>query len=439
MIRLLYNLLFPIGLLFFLPGYLIKIRRRGNYRRNFGQRFGLFSGEVRASLAGPQPTWIHAVSVGEVAIALKLAAKLRQLEPGFRCVLTTTTTTGFAIAEKEAADWMHVMYNPLDFWPVVQRAFATIRPKRIVLVEAEVWPNLAAGARVRRIPLALVNARLSPRSERRFRRFHSFVAPTFRCLDLVCVQERGDIARWASLGVRPEAIKEVGSIKYDPTDSGGDMLLAQRILGSYCIDEARPILFGGSTHPGEEEILAGVFQRLRAEFPSLVLVVAPRHVERTAEIVARLRQLGLRVGLRSAVEAAPAPEPDCLLLDTTGELRDWYAVATVVFIGKSLTALGGQNPVEPILAGKPVVFGPHMENFASLAGSLLARDGAVQANDADALVASIAALLNDPARCALMVENAVGVLAQHRGATQRTAELLLMVRSRVDGSGGVGK
>ena len=187
MIRLLYNLLFPLGLLFFLPGYILKMRRRGNYRRNFGQRFGLYRDEIRVRLAEQETTWIHAVSVGEVAIALKLAAKLHDLEAGFRCVLTTTTTTGFAVAEKQAADWMQVMYNPLDLWPVVQRAFATIRPKRIVLVEAEVWPNLAAGARARGVPLALVNARLSPRSERRFRRFQPLVSPTFRCLDLVCV------------------------------------------------------------------------------------------------------------------------------------------------------------------------------------------------------------------------------------------------------------
>ena len=201
MTRLLYNLLFPVGLLLFLPAYLLKMRRRGNYRRNFSQRFGIYGHEARARRPLHSPTWIHAVSVGEVAVALKLAARLRLLEPHFHCVLTTTTSTGFAFAEKEAPEWMQVMYNPLDFWPVVQRAFAMIRPSRIVLVEAEVWPNLAAAARARRIPLALVNARLSERSERRFRRFRRFVAPTFRALDLVCAQERRDIERWESLGI----------------------------------------------------------------------------------------------------------------------------------------------------------------------------------------------------------------------------------------------
>ena len=147
MIRLLYNLLFPVGLLLFLPAYVLKMRRRGNYRRNFGQRFGIYSHAARARRPLHSATWIHAVSVGEVAIALKLAARLHQLDPAFRCVLTTTTSTGFAFAETEASEWMQVMYNPLDFWPVVQRAFAMIRPARIILVEAEIWPNLAAGAR----------------------------------------------------------------------------------------------------------------------------------------------------------------------------------------------------------------------------------------------------------------------------------------------------
>lgn len=431
MIRLLYNLLFPVGLLLFLPAYLLKMRRRGNYRQNFGQRFGFYSNGVQQRLRQHPHSWIHAVSVGEVAIGLKLAAKLREIEPGFHCVLTTTTTTGFACARKEAPDWMEVMYNPLDLWPVVQRAFAVIRPKRIMLVEAEVWPNLAAMARARGIPLALVNARLSPRSERRFGRFFPFVAPTFRCLDLVCVQEESDVARWASLGIPRNRIVEVGSIKYDPTEAVSDAAVPLHTLRRIGVDPAaQPVLFGGSTHDGEEEILARIFLQLREEFPQLFLIIAPRHVERKREIRTRLEALGLRIALRSEVDQASATPPDCLLLDTTGELRDWYHIATVVFIGKSLTANGGQNPVEAILAQKPVVFGPHMENFASLAHSLLEVDGAMEVRDSEALVASLSDLLRDPQRRDRLVANAQRVLAHHQGATQRTAELLIPLKSQ---------
>jgi 3-deoxy-D-manno-octulosonic-acid transferase len=220
----------------------------------------------------------------------------------------------------------------------------------------------------------------------------------------------------------------VGSIKYDPSEAQSDAIIPLRILGSYCIEESRPILFGGSTHAGEEEILARAFLRLRPQFPKLVLVIAPRHVERTREITSALQALGLRVGLRSAADEHPTAEPDCLLLDTTGELRNWYAVATAVFIGKSLSTTGGQNPVEPILAGKPVVFGPHMENFAALADALRRADAAIEIRDPDELAESVAELLRSVERRAELVANALQVLAQHRGATQRTAELLLALQ-----------
>src|SRR5499427_4491630 len=207
MIRFIYNLFWPLGLLIFLPGYFAKMIRRGGYREKFGQRFGIYDGEVRNRLSNQRSTWLHAVSVGEVNVALKLANALRTLEPDLRCVLTTTTTTGFALAGKSAPPWIEVMYTPLDYWPIMRRAFSVIRPARILLVEAEVWPNLVAAAHIRRIPLALVNARLSLRSERRFRRFRFFVAPTFRLLDLLCAQEAGDVGRWVAIGVARDRIR----------------------------------------------------------------------------------------------------------------------------------------------------------------------------------------------------------------------------------------
>src|SRR5213596_711553 len=216
MIRFIYNLFWPIGLLFFLPGYFMKMVRRGGYRKNFGQRFGMYNRELRVRLLNQRSTWLHAVSVGEVNVALKLANALRALERDLHCVLTTTTTTGFALANQNAPQWIEVMYTPLDYWPIMRQAFTVIRPARIVLVEAEIWPNLATEARARRVPLALVNARLSPRSERRYRQFRFFIAPTFRLLDLVCVPEKEDADRWAALGVSQDRIQVTGSIKYDP-------------------------------------------------------------------------------------------------------------------------------------------------------------------------------------------------------------------------------
>jgi 3-deoxy-D-manno-octulosonic-acid transferase len=423
MIRFIYNLLWPIGLLFFLPRYLVKMFRRGNYREKFGQRFGIYDGDVRKRLAQQRSTWLHAVSVGEVGIALRLASELRVLEPDLHCVLTTTTTTGFAFANRNAPDWMEVMYNPLDFWPIMRRAFAAINPKRVVLIEAEVWPNLVAEAHRRGIPIALANARLSPRSERRFRRFRVVIAPTFRLLDLVCVQEPNDVDRWTALGVDRERIRCTGSIKFDPRNVHVDLASAESVLRQFKIDNNRPIVLAGSTHPGEEEILGTIFLELRKQFPDVFLIIAPRHAERANEIRRMLQQLELKVALRS--ESAGNVVPDCLILDSTGELQNWYAIATVVFIGKSLAARGGQNPVEAIATGKPVSFGPHMENFAALARELVACRGAVQVRSGSELQCWLGDLLRDRNLRENLVENARSVLEKHRGATASTAKLIV--------------
>jgi 3-deoxy-D-manno-octulosonic-acid transferase len=425
MIRFIYNLLWPLGLVFFLPGYLIKMFRRGGYRRKFGQRLGIYSAEVRQRLASRKSTWLHAVSVGEVGVALKLAAELRRLEPDLHCALTTTTTTGFSFAASNAPVWIEVMYNPLDFWPIMRRAISIIRPIRIVLIEAEIWPNLVTVAHQRGIPIAVANARLSRRSEGRFHRFRAFVAPTFRLLDLVCVPEQEDIARWTGLGIARARIRCTGSIKYDL--SGLEERRETQRTEIFHPEDL--VLFGGSTHPGEEETLGQLLLRLRQRFPSLRLFLAPRHVERVREIRRQLESLSLSVRLTSEGATHPDLKPDCILLDKTGELQSWYSVATVAFIGKSLTAHGGQNPVEAIVAGVPVVFGPHMENFAVVASKLVARNGAIQVRDGDDLERSLDYLFGNKDARSRLVENAEAVLAEHRGASARTALLVVDLRA----------
>jgi 3-deoxy-D-manno-octulosonic-acid transferase len=271
---------------------------------------------------------------------------------------------------------------------------------------------------------------LSPRSERRFRRFRFFVAPTFRLLALVCAQEPNDVDRWTAIGVARDRIRAVGSIKYDP--NGGDQTpevkKTSHEAGSGNADRERPVLFGGSTHRGEEEILAAIFLRLRQQFPSLRLFIAPRHVERLAEIRSQLAALPLRVALASEVAIDQESDADCIVLDTTGELQRWYAIATIVFIGKSLTAHGGQNPVEPIMAGKPVVFGPHTENLGTLAKALMLKKGAIQVRDANSLELTIADLLGDREACRRLVRSAREVLSEHEGATARAAALIHQLR-----------
>jgi len=194
------------------------------------------------------------------------------------------------------------------------------------------------------------------------------------------------------------------------------------VLESFGFQPGEPVLLAGSTHDGEEEILAAALAILRRQFPSVRLLIAPRHVERTGKILAQLEKTNLRVARRTATPDGPVP--DILLLDTTGELRDWYACADVVFIGKSLAGSGGQNPVEAILTGRPVLFGPHMENFAALRDKLLATGGAVEVRDAATLAAEAGKLLADPERRARVVHRASAALQPHRGATARTADLV---------------
>lgn len=431
MIRFLYNLLWPIGLLLFLPGYLRKMFRRGGYRRKFAQRFAIYSRDLRERLKTQPTIWLHAVSVGEVAIALKLARVMIQLNPDVRFALTTTTTTGFAFAEKNASPKIEVLYSPLDFWPIMRQAFSVIRPERIILVEAEVWPNLMALARSRQIPVALVNARLSPRSEKRFRKFRWFVAPVFRQLDLICVPDAADVQRWKGIGADEGRLRFTGSIKFDPEQISAVGARAwHRANVAVALDPGRPVLFGGSTHNGEEEILGRVFVQLRREFPQLLLFLAPRHVERAREVRKQLEKLSLGVIFCSEINGKTDISCDALVLDRTGELLQWYPIAWVVFVGKSLTAVGGQNPVEPIQAEKPVVFGPRMENFAMLARELLAANAAIEVTDESGLTTVVQKLLSDAAARERLVQNARRVIDSHRGATQRTAQMVLDLRKR---------
>ena len=424
MVRFFYNLAFPLVLIVLLPAFFFRMLKRGKYRHKFGQRLALYSPRVRRKLARGGWTWIHAVSVGEVLIALKLIGEMRRRDPTLRVVLSTTTSTGFSLADKERSDWLEPIYNPLDFLWVARHAVRVIRPRRLILVEAEIWPNLTAEARRSGASLALVNARLSVRSEARYRRFRPFIAGLFNQLDLLCVQDPADAERWEALGVDRKKIECPGSIKFDgdegPCGERRDFRSELRALG---VADDAIIFLAGSTHPGEEKILGEITLRLREDFPRLFPVVVPRHAERWREVRQDLREAGLTVAVRQG-DPAPPETPDALLVNTTGELRDWYACADVVFVGKSLTVRGGQNPAEAIAAGKPVVVGPHMGNFAHLVSQLVGAGGLIQVAEAEALESAVRKLLADPEGAGAMAARGRECLRFHHGATVRTCEAL---------------
>jgi 3-deoxy-D-manno-octulosonic-acid transferase len=419
-VRILYNLAFPFVLLALLPGFLFRMLKRGKYRHKFGQRFAIYSPRVRQKLSRGGWTWVHAVSVGEVMIALKLIREMKNHDPQLPVVLSTTTSTGFALASKEKGEHLETIYNPIDFFWTATRAVRLIRPRRLILVEAEVWPNLTAEAKARGATLALVNARLSKRSESRYRMIRPLASAIFNQLDLLCVQEPADAKRWESLGVDPRKILCTGSIKFDDQADGSRASRNFRqILAELGVEESAPVILAGSTHSGEERLIGEIVIRLKRDFPNLFFIAVPRHAERWKEVREQLDQIGLRVALRAGEGRAPE-NPDTLLVNTTGELRDWYDQATVVFVGKSLTAHGGQNPAEAVAAGKAVVFGPNMENFSSLAAQLVREGGASQVSDAAELELTLHELLSHAEKRAELASNAARILEIHHGATART-------------------
>ncbi|MDB6154467.1 MAG: Three-deoxy-D-manno-octulosonic-acid transferase domain protein [Chthoniobacteraceae bacterium] len=427
-----YNCFFPIVFAVLLPGFARRMLRRGNFRDKFGQRFGLYKEADRELLERGGWTWIHSISVGETLVALKLARELYRQDRSVRVVLSVTTSTGFAVALQVREEWLVVLYNPLDLRSITSEALDTLRPDRVVFIEGEAWPNLVAECRRRGIPTALVNARLSPRSERRFRRFRTWSGPIFALLDQICVPEQDDIARWISLGAAPESLHHTGSLKFDIPDS---VFLTRApefraLLAPLGVTDLTPILVAGSTWEPEEETILKIFAELRREIPDLFLILVPRHVERVPSLHASRMgaPASLRLQRRTALPLPNAEPCDVLLVDTTGELRDWYALATVVFVGKSLPGIsdtGGQNPAEPAALGKPVVFGPHMENFAPVVQLLLDRDAAVQVSNPVDLEVQLRSLLLDPARRERLQTSAIAALSVHRGSLERTAALLL--------------
>lgn len=422
MIRFLYNLFFPLALIVILPRYLVRMFRRGDYRRDFGQRFARYSPDLQRRFDSGTWLWVHAVSVGELLIALKLLDELHRRQPECKFVVSSTTSTAHALALAQQKDWWVPVYTPIDFGPVVRRALGCVRPRAVILTESEMWPNFVWTATDRNIPVMLVNARVSPRSARRYHRFAPLLRPVTRHLGALGLQEKEHAGLWKHIGVASDRLHLTGSVKYDPASGGEPAHDLQPVLASFGIARNEPVLLAGSTHEGEEEILADALIILRSDFPAARLLIAPRHVERTADIMSRLTAKNLRV-MRRTAEPDGLP-PDVLLLDTTGELRDWYFCADTVFIGKSLAGSGGQNPVEAILAGRPVLFGPRMENFASLRDALCAAGGAIEIRDAATLAAETARLWSDPQRAGRLASAANLALLPHRGATERTAKLV---------------
>ncbi len=413
-----YSLFYPLFLLVSLPGFFIKMHRRGGRISDIWERLSIF--RVPAAQEPHDVIYVHAVSVGEVFIALKWIRTLRT-ESDAPIVLATSTATGLQVARDAAIKNLRVLYSPVDMAWVVRRCMRRFTPRIVVLIEAELWPTQARICRSLGIPMIMLNARLSERSERRYAAFRSITSALFSHLTALATQNDRDAARFARIGVPPSIIRTVGSIKFDVQGNSSCVPRAEFRDILHRLAGGRPVVLAASTHPGEELLIANAARQCHA-----FTLVVPRHMERRAEVVRDLSDAGFTPILRSEGNPLPStpPESTCYIADTTGELREWTALADLVVIGKSfLLTEGGQNPVEAISFRRPVIVGPHMENFSDLVAELRSVDGIVCCT-AEELPQKMQHLLSHPQETAQRAERAFLATQQHDGATLRSVRLM---------------
>ncbi|SMP42194.1 3-deoxy-D-manno-octulosonic-acid transferase [Desulfonatronum zhilinae] len=434
---LLYRLLFPVALLAALPFYLPRMLRRGGYARHFGQRLG------RVPVLPPQPAgvrriWIHAVSVGELQALGPLLELLREEHPAIQIVMTTTTSTGYALAERKYEPYLtYLGYFPVDFWPISRRTWSRLQPDLCLLMEGEIWPEHLHQARLRGVPTVLINARLSERS---FRRWHALPRPLrepFAMLSRIVTASEEDGRRFARLGITEDRIVTSGNLKLDMTPApilvSAELEQLRTDLGlgleaggdrADCEDPARPlVLAGASTWPGEEEMLLRVACKLTDHGLPCKLLLIPRHAERRAELRGLLIKEAVAAHFRSS-GLAEGPV-NVAVADTTGEMVVLLQAADVVFVGKSMAPhKGGQNPIEAAALGKPVLFGPNMQNFRAVVDSMLAAKAGQVVRDETEVFDTVAMLLRDQTARRDMGRVARNWHRAGKGATRRTVDAI---------------
>jgi 3-deoxy-D-manno-octulosonic-acid transferase len=420
-VYLLYDLLLICAALVLVPSYWLRGIRHGKSRRGIRERLGYYSPEHLQQLAGQSIIWVHAVSVGETRAATPLLKGLREKYPQSRILLTNVTETGHAIAQKNK-DIDICLFFPFDFSWTVRRVLQIVRPELIVIVETEIWPNFTRQAKLLNIPLVLVNGRISDRSFPRYRFCRPLLRPVLHCFSSFCMQSQLDAERIVQLGAKSNVVENTGNLKFDHELRD---LAAQEIADlrqQYRLPDAGQILVAGSTHCGEEVIILEVYQRLLEQGRELLLILVPRHPERSREVEALLTQHKLTYRLRSNLSSAAArlAAGQVLLVDTLGEVLNLYAVSELVFVGGSLVPTGGHNLLEASILGKPVMFGPHVHNFREISAKLVRAGAGVMVSGPAELLEKTVLLLDDPVRCRAMGQAGRSLIVENAGATART-------------------
>lgn len=390
-------------------------RRNRAYWRRWSERFGFY--RVAPAAGG---IWLHAVSVGEVIAALPLVERLLAHHPDLPVTVTTMTPTGSERVRALLGDRVHHVYLPYDLPGAVRRFLDTVRPRAAVVMETELWPNLFAACAARAIPLLVANARLSARSAAGYARFGALARRTLGAVTVIAAQGEVDAARFVALGADPERVVVTGSIKFDLSIS--DETRANGRALREALGAERPVWIAASTHEGEEALILDAHAALRADLPNALLILVPRHPERFDRVAALCTAQGFKLSRRGT--GTPQPGADVYLGDTMGELRMLYAAADVAFVGGSLVATGGHNPLEPAALGLPVVTGPHLFNFATISGLLQRADAAAVAVDAAGVAVRVGIWLADAAARREAGEAGQRLVASQRGALDRLAALV---------------
>ena len=369
-----------------------------------------------------RPVWVHALSVGEVTSAVPLVHQLTEILPDRPVVVSATTRTGFETAERLLGDQAAaVFYFPLDFSPAVCRLVRRVDPALVVIVESDIWPNFLRIMKKRAVPVILANARLSERSFRGYQRLAPLMRPTLRRFAAICAQTTADTERFVALGVDPAFVHTSGNFKFDQAAVPASAEARQELRASLNIDEAADVIVAGSTHPGEEEIIAEAFQRLRSEIGDVLLIIAPRDPARATAVQKIFDKRGITARTLDEVRAGGRGQAVVIVIDTIGLLQTLYAIAAVALIGGSFQDYRGHNPLEPAVYGRPILFGPHMNDFREIADLLTAAGAARRVGDGESLQKTLAELLRQKENADAMGQAARRVFADHRGAAGKVA------------------
>ncbi len=424
MIRLIYNALQHLGIVVLGLPLAFFVAATPRYRGRILARLGRgLAGQVSSLPVGGRRIWVHALSVGEVSSVVSLVRGLRKSYPDAQIFLSTSTRSGAQYRSEVLADVVDLFLDfPLDHFWVVRHFVKRVQPDLFVQVETDFWPNLLATLKQAGTPAILVNGRISEASFGRYQRFAFFFAPLFDSFQVLSMQTAADVEKMVALGIAPAKVCGLGNLKIDaalPSYTSP----RSKDKAPLVLPTGKTIIVAGSTHPGEEAILSACFVKLRQEFPGLFLVIAPRNIDRGPEIAALYRGLGFSVVCRSDRGAA-WDDKDLLIVDTMGELVDFYQQADLVFVGGSLVPFGGHNPLEPAAFGRPVLFGPHMEDFADIVSEMLAEEAARQVVDVDDLCQALQVLVADQAGRDKFGQQARAFVEERQGVTDRHLKVI---------------